>query len=497
MTTASPAPRKSLEPFLKDDVSYYPHQTSGVRQMAKMNSFLLADDMGLGKSLQALTVFCIDVKLGRAETLVVVCPVTLRDNWADEVTKFTRLPYTLLGQVPHPTKRGHVKTLTPAKREEQLVEFTKQIGPRILICNYEQLASVQHAMTIRGFRFDVAIYDECHMMKNPKAKRTQAALSVRSKRSFMLTGTPVLNQVNELWTILHRIDPQKFSKYWSFVNRYCVFGGFENRQIIGVKNEAELKKIIGAIMIRRLKNDVLDRDEPTYIQHKVSLTDDQRKLYDQVENELWLTDGHGNEMDVENELTKFLRLKQICNTPFAIDPIYPDSSYKLDRVTEVTQELAARGDKFVLFTQCRGTMSAMNSRLLKAGLGPVYTLNGDVPKSERQPLVKTWGSVNGFSVILCMLQIAGVGLNMVAASECGFIDKLFVPGLNKQAVDRLDRIGQTRPVLVHEFITKGTIESRIEQILKAKKLLTTDIVEGGVGMRKLIEMLKESMKDDL
>lgn len=489
--------RKSLEPFLKDEVEYFPHQVTGVRKMAKMPSALLADDMGLGKSLQALTVFCIDVKMGKAQTAIVVCPVTLRDNWAEEINKFTRLPYLLFGQEPHPTKRGHIKTLTPAKREQQLVEFTRQNGPRILICNYEQLASAMHTATLLRFKFDTAIYDEAHMMKNPKAKRTQAALSIRSSRSFMLTGTPMLNRVDELWAILHRINPQKFPKYWTFVNRYCVFGGYENRQIIGIKNEAELRGILGGVMIRRLKNDVLDRKKPTYIQHKVGLTEEQRKLYDQVTEDLFLQDGNGNTLDVENELTKFLRLKQICNSPYCVDPSLPDSSFKLDRVTEVIEEAAKVDEKFVLFTQFRGTLEAQVNRLGKAKLGPIFQLHGDVPKSERQGTVAEWGNTQGFSVIACMTQVAGVGLNMVKASQCGFIDKLFVPGLNKQAVDRLDRIGQPNPVLVHEFITKGTVESRVELILKSKMLLSEDIIEGSVGISKLIELLKESMKDDL
>lgn len=489
--------RKSLEPFLKDEVQYFEHQVKGIRHLAPMPSFLLADDMGLGKSLQALTVFCIDVKLGKAQTAIIVCPVTLRDNWADEISKFTRLPYMLLGQAPDPKRHGQFKTLTPAKRQDQLVEFTKMIGPRILICNYEQLASALHTATLAGFRFDAAIYDEAHMMKNPKAKRTTAALSLRSSRSFLLTGTPMLNQVSELWSLLHRIDPRAFPKYWTFVNRYCVFGGFENRQIIGVKNEAELKKILGRYMLRRMKNDVLSREKPSYIHHRVGLTDVQRKLYDQVEEDLFLEDGNGNILDVENALTKFLRLKQICNTPYSIDSSLPDSSFKLDRVTEVTEELAAHGEKFVLFTQFRGTLEAQMKRFEKAGIGPVFSLHGDVPKAERQNLVKAWGNVSGFSVIACMTQVAGVGLNMVQASQCGFIDKLFVPGLNKQAVDRLDRIGQPNPVLVHEFLTKGTVETRVESILKAKMLLGEDIIEGSVGMGRLLELLKESMKDDL
>lgn len=488
-------PRKSLEPFLRDSVEYYKHQVTGVRQMVPMDSFLLADDMGLGKSLQALTVFCIDVKLGKGDTCIIVCPVSLRENWAEEIEKFTRIPYTLLGQVDDPKKPGQLKTVGPKAREAQLHNFMLQNGPRILICNYEQIAP--HQGLFNTFRFRMGIFDEAHMIKNHKAKRTQAALGLRSERSAMLTGTPMLNQVDELWTLLHRINPRKFPKYWTFVNRYCVFGGYENRQIIGVKNEAELKKLLGEVMIRRLKKNVLSMDEPTYIRHMVGLSPEQRKLYDQIEDELFLTDPNtGEPMDVENALTKFLRLKQICNTPYSIDPGFPDSSLKLDRVTEVAQELADKNDKFILFSQFRGTIEAQVNRLHRAKTGPVFQLHGDIPKTMRQPTVAEWSRVKGGATIICQTAVAGVGLNMVAASDVGFIDKLFVPGLNKQAVDRAHRIGQENPVMVHEFLTKGTVESRIESILKAKGDLGEEIIGGSMGIRKLLELLKQRINEE-
>jgi SNF2 family DNA or RNA helicase len=496
------AERKSLEPYLKDSVEFFEHQTDGIRRAARMPSFLLADDMGLGKSLQALTVFCIDVKMGKAETLLIVCPVTLRDNWFEEVNKFTRLPVTLLGEVAHPTKHGQTKKLAPVARQRQLEDWIGQSGPRILICNYEQLVNPVHKQTLTTFRFCMTIMDEAHVIKNHKAKRTQAALAIRARRSGMLTGTPMLNHVDELWPILHRIDPVRFPRPWAFINRFCAFGGYENRQIVGVKNPEELQKILAGVMIRRLKNDVLSREAPTYIKHLVGLSAKQRELYDLAAADPFFfeeedgTDEDGNKKD-GGALLKFLRLKQICTTPYAIDTELGDDSLKLDRLQEIAAELAERDDKLVVFTQFRGAQEAIMKRFAKANYGALYQLHGDVPQKERQPTVARWGAVRGASIIVCMTQVAGVGLNMVAASECTFVDRLFVPGLNKQAVDRLDRIGQERPVVVHELVARNTIESRIEEILGSKEMLNQDIVEGGAGMSTLIEMLRKAMKDDL
>lgn len=505
MTTS--APRKSLEPFLKDSVEYYKHQTDAIRKLINMKSFLLADDMGLGKSLQSLTVFCIDVKMGKAETCIVVCPVTLRDNWAEEIQKFTRIPATLFGEIPHPTKRGETKRITGQQRHQQLLDWMhKQHGPRILIANYEQLTSEVHKDVFRTFNFDVAIFDEAHYMKNPDSKRTKAALALPSERSFLLTGTPLLNTVSELWALLHRIDPQRFPKYWTFVNRYCVFGGFEGRQIVGTKNEKELTTILGELMIRRLKKNVLKMGDPVPIQYYVGLTPEQRKLYDSVEKELLLPGAAAgivsgpsglnigdDDQEIGNALTKFLRLKQICGTPYAIDPAYPDSSLKLDRAVEIAGDFANQNQKLIVFTQFRGVLEAYNKRLRKAGI-PNFQLHGDIPQKERQPTVAQWSQVKGAATMSCILKVAGVGLNMVAASNVLFIDKDFVPGINKQGIDRANRIGQTEPVSVMELIARNTVEQRVEEINEEKKKLNDEIVEGSVGMGKLLAQLKERMK---
>src|SRR6478736_3164763 len=127
--------RKSLEPLLYDSVEYYEHQITGIRKLARMQNSLLADDMGLGKSLQALTVACIDIIRGWAESVIIVAPVSLKGNWADEILKFTTLPFVILGQ--ESDDQGRIKKLPPAKRDMQIVEFAAQAGPRILIVNYE------------------------------------------------------------------------------------------------------------------------------------------------------------------------------------------------------------------------------------------------------------------------------------------------------------------------------------------------------------------------
>ena len=479
--TTAPVGRKSLEPWVYDSVLYYPHQIDGVRELCKRKSFLLADDMGLGKSLQALTVFAVDVVRGWANTMLVVCPVTLKGNWADEIQRFTRFQFTVLDG-------------TPNQRAKQLIEFGSIDGPKILIVNYEQVKP--HLAELNAFNFDVACFDEAHYMKNHKSQRTQASLSVHSRRSFLLTGTPMLNQVNELWAPLHRISPNEYPKYWSFVNRYCVFGGYKDKQIIGVKNEKELTERLQRVMLRRLKKDVLNLPEVQYIERRVDLAPEARSIYTEIVEDMRVTrpDDMDDE-DVENALTKFLRLKEVCGTTKKFNGV--DISSKLDLAVADAIEILENGHKIVVFTQFREVQECFANRLDKeAPKFDIWTLHGDVQKSDRVPIVREWANDPKAGAIVCMLQVAGVGLNMTASRYALFLDKLFVPGLNQQAVDRLHRIGQdeTQPVQVFEYICRNTIENRVNQILRTKSKLFGEIVEADPDWKR--KLLKAIMEDD-
>jgi SNF2 family DNA or RNA helicase len=360
-----------------------------------------------------------------------------------------------------------------------------------MIVNYEQV--VAHLGQLDALKFDVAIFDEAHYLKNHRAKRTKACLDLHSKRSFMLTGTPMLNHIDELWSILHRISPREYPKYWAFVNRYAVFGGWKDKQIVGVKNEKELTERLQGVMLRRLKQDVLDLPEVQIIERRVDLLPEQRKLYDEVANEMRLPrPDDADPEDIENALTKFLRLKQICGTTLPFTGT--DVSAKLDLAVEDDIELLSNGEKIVVFTQFRDVQAAYVKRLDGSGSYPVWQLHGDVPKETRQDVVNEWSRSSGPGVICCMLQVAGVGLNLVAARHGSFLDELFVPGLNKQAIDRLHRIGQdeTQPVQIRKYICRNTIENRVQQILRVKSKLFGEIVESDPEWkRKLYAALME------
>jgi SNF2 family DNA or RNA helicase len=466
-----PGGRGSLAPWIRDDVNFYPHQIEGIRQLCRWKSFILADDMGLGKTIQALTVFGVDVYRGWASTAIVVCPVALKANWEEEIKAFTGFSVVVLDG-------------SPRRRNELLIEFYNTQGPKILVVNYEQVKP--HLETLNGFAFDVAIYDEAHYLKNPKSQRTQSCLKLRSRRAFLLTGTPMLNHVNELWALLHKVNPDLYPRDWPFVSRYCVFGGYQDKQIVGVKNERELTERLQSVMVRRLKKDVLGLPEVQTIIRRVDLLPEQLKLYRQVVEEMQLDRIDANDPDdIENALTKFLRLKQICGTTLAFTG--EDHSSKLDLATEDDLEILENGHKIVVFTQFRDVQRAYAARMEKMGPYRVYQIHGD-NKPQRHEILGQWKSSREPAVLCAMLQVGGIGLNMTEARHGSFLDELFVPGLNQQAIDRMHRIGASsiHPVQIRKYLVRNTIESRVQTILKTKSKLFGEIVEGDPDWKRKV-----------
>jgi SNF2 family DNA or RNA helicase len=471
-----PAERKSMEPWIKDSTLYYQHQASGIREMALRRSFILAWDMGLGKSLAALTVFAIDVARGWAETCVIISPPGLKGNWMDEIEKFTGFAAVVMDGGPE-------------ERVRQLFEYMMIKGPKVLIMNYEYAYLEEKALA--NMRFDIAIYDEAHYIKNPEAKRTIAVLGVNSRRSFMLTGTPFLNQVNELWCLLHRVDPERFPRYYTFLNRYCVYGGYNNRSIVGVKNEKELMDLVHQYMFRLLKDDVLDLPEILPVERRVDLHPAQQELYDQINEELRYVNLDGDEEEIDNTLTKFLRLKQVCGTtlPFTGE----DISAKLDQAIEDDLEVLRDGRKLVVFTQFRDVQAAHKRRLEAHGI-PVFEINGDVPQLQRPEIAKIWSKTKEPAVFSSIIRVGAEGLNLTAARDMSFLDKDYTPGKMDQAQDRCRRIGAdaTQPIRVRSYICRGTVENRIEQILRTKRALFNQIVNDPARKREFLKLVLES-----
>jgi SNF2 family DNA or RNA helicase len=484
MTLAPPAPRKLLTK-INDDVVFYAHQTEAVRQMAKMSGALLADEPGLGKTLQAMTVAAIAFELGEMTKFLVVCPTTLKENWADEFDTYSTFTYWIL-----PNK------MSKERRQRFILDF-KASNIDCLLVNYEQVVS--HLEDLNRVGFGMAIYDEAHAIKGHKSARSKACRELQIPRNFPLTGSPMLNQVNDLWALLHRVNPHEWPSYWTFVNRYAVMGGYMDKQIVGIKNERELRGRIKGTMIRRTKKDCLDLPEKQLIPVKLELHDEQRVAYKQAKEELRVDIGDSdNPFEIANQMVKALRLKQICGT-LATLPGMPDVSSKLDYAVEMIKDFANGGHSCVVFTQFRMVMSCLVARLEEAGV-PAWQLHGDVPATERRATVNDWTrhtERGNPGAMACMYQVGGVGLTMNAASRVILLDKLYSPKMNEQAIDRLHRIGQREIVQIFDLIAARSYESKIEQIIKQKETIFGAVMdyEASDWKRKLIELAKEDDGD--
>lgn len=497
------APRKKLK-YIYDDVEFYQHQIEGVRKLVKLTSFLLADEMGLGKTLTSIALFAIDVEQGLSDTLLVVCPATLKGNWAEECEKFTRFKWMVLDG-------------PPKKRSKQLDEFRQSWvgrergsdGPpeddpyRVLIVNYEQIKP--HLDEINELGFDVVIADEAHMLKSPTSARTKAFHGIVAARYFMLTGSPMLNHVHELWSLLHRINPDAYPNYYRFLHRYAVFGGYEGKQIVGTKNEKELVERLRSVMLRRRKEDVINLPEKLVVKIPTDMHSEQRRVYKEIQEQQLLTlPDDPDPMEIENALTSFLRLKQVCGTLACFDG-FDDVSGKLDDVIERWVQLYDEGHKVVFFTQFRQVLDAVTDRFVAAtgkgtGLRAAnpYKMNGDTKKGDRVPMVREWAADPNPNPIGLMFQVGGVGLNMTASRHVFLLDRLYVPTLNDQAIDRLHRIGAdvTQPVTIFEPIARNSIESRIETILRTKRSLFGAVVDDKDFKRKLVMAMMEDDVDE-
>lgn len=484
VTATETTPTYARLPHLKHDTfEYRDYQVSGVRWLARHGSCILGDQPGLGKTLQCLTLAAIEFKRGDARRALVVAPPGLLANWQEEIARFTHFSSVVL-------------VGTPKKRAKLLEDFEADF----LLVGYDQVVAHHEALSAMGF--DIVFVDEAQFVKNRDTARSKALLKLTGyKRIIPITGSPILNHPEDLWMLLHLIDPAGWPSYWAFFNRYIVTQTFMMerkgktravRATVGVKNEAELHEKLSSVMLRRLKADVLkDLKEPQLVRVWVDLTDRQRKLYDEVKEENRLTTpGDPTPLEIENAFVKFLRLKEIVGSAGTVEG-HPDESSKLDELVSRVQELIDSGESVVIFTQFRSILGFIEDRLSREGIA-VWVLHGGVPKLERVPRISEWAEsarTGKPGVMLAMYQVGGVGLNMTACNTILLPDRLYVPELNKQAVDRVNRIGvdTTKPVQVVEFLARRTIDQRLDQILDRKSEIFGVVVDGVDWKRRAIE----------
>ena len=404
---------------------------------------ILADDMGLGKTIQVITF----VLSKRSKKTLIITPTSVLYNWKDEFERFA--PNVRVGLV-HGTK---------AQRNRMLSEIKKY---DVLITTYGTLKNDENEY--EKLQFDYCIIDEGQNIKNPTSKTTLSVKKINSKCNFALTGTPIENNLMELWSIFDFVMPGFLFTKERFKGKF-----------IQNKNTEELKSLITPFILRRVKEDVLD-ELPEKIEKKylVDMTTKQKSIYKSYVKGIKekLKSSKGN----INMLTFITKLREVCLDPSLIMDDYNGGSGKINALMELLDNYIAGNKKILVFSQFTSALKNIEQNLEEKGINYIY-LDGSIGSKERVELVKKFNEEPLISVFLISLKAGGVGLNLTSASVVIHFDPWWNPAIENQATDRAHRFGQKNVVEVIKLFSKDTIEEKILLLQEDKKELIESLMD--------------------
>ena len=460
-----------------------PYQARGYSWLAFLRRFglgaCLADDMGLGKTVQTLALLRRQWQTEKKPVLL-VCPVSVVGNWQKETSRFTpELPVL----VHHGSSR--IKGATFRKEAEKHALVLS--GYALLHRDFDVLKQVDWA---------AIILDEAQNIKNPETKQARAARGLNAGWRLALTGTPVENHVGDLWSICEFLNPGFLGSQASFKREFFV-------PIQAQRDPDAIERLqqrTGPFVLRRLKTDKsIIADLPDKLEMKVycTLTREQASLYAAVVEEASSafdeTDGIQRRGTILGTLSK---LKQVCNHPahfLGDNSAIPDRSGKLQRLTEMIEELLEAGDRALVFTQFTEMGDILQRHLQETFGQEVPFLHGGLTKKRRDEMVDRFQQPGGPAILLLSLKAGGTGLNLTAANRVFHFDRWWNPAVENQATDRAFRIGQTQRVQVHKFLCLGTVEERIDDMIERKSEVAGRAV--GTGESWLTELSTAELKD--
>jgi len=461
-----------------------PYQQEGLTWMANMARFnfglCLADDMGLGKTIQVIAFlsYLKDQLPHNLGSVLIICPTSILFNWHRELKKFA----PDLDVVLH---HG-------AKRITEASGISEFIKPhRIFLTSYGTLRNdIDFLETID---FNGIIVDESQNMKNYASKQTKAIYKLKSQFRICLSGTPIENRLIELWSLFNFLNPGLLGSRVDFQKKYVLsIERFQNQEVTN-----NLKLIIAPFILRRVKSDksvIDDLPEKNEMKIIIELTEEQVKLYKKLvedtlkEIETLQTDKRKKKGLV---LALLVKLKQICNHPshylkIDITSIDLDAKMeeivsqlqKLERLLEMTDEVISNGEKVLIFTQFTQMGNILQQILEHKYKFKILFFHGGVPEKKRKEIVDEFQSKNIESppILILSLKAGGTGLNLTQGTTVIHFDRWWNPAVEDQATDRAYRIGQKSVVNVYKFISKGTIEEKIDFLLEEKRYLADKIV---------------------
>ncbi|WP_064094441.1 DEAD/DEAH box helicase [Rossellomorea aquimaris] len=439
---------ESLESILRD------YQKQGYKWMKTLAYYgfggILADDMGLGKTLQSIAYILSELPSIRQNRLpvLVVCPSSLTYNWLNELMKFA----------------PNIEAVVLDGNKTERVNLQKEIeGVDVLITSYPLLRKDIHWYEKQSFH--TVFFDEAQAFKNPITQTARAVKKLKADHSFALSGTPVENSIEELWSIFHVVFPELF---------------------LGLKEYSKLtrktiSKRIRPFMLRRLKEDVLaDLPEKMEMLETVELLPSQKQLYAAYLAKLKHdTLKHLDKQTLSKNRIKILagltRLRQICCHPSLFVDGYQGSSAKFEQLMRIIRESKLSGRRVLVFSQFTKMLEIISRELSMEGHGFLY-LDGQTPSEERVEICQRFNSGER-DIFLISLKAGGTGLNLTSADTVILYDTWWNPAVEEQAADRAHRMGQKNVVQVIKLVTHGTIEEKMNDLQDRKRQLVEEIID--------------------
>lgn len=458
------------------DASLRPYQLVGVQWLWLLYNLklggCLADDMGLGKTIQLLSLLLL-VKYNQPQRSLqpnlLVIPASLIGNWQAEITRFAPALKILIAH-------------SSVNEIDNLQQITsKQLTQTDLVITTYSFVHRLH--WIAAISWDVLILDEAQMIKNPSAKQTQVIKKLNSQVRFTLTGTPIENRLSDLWSLFDFTAPGLLgsSKIFSDYGKSA-----KNSEQDQSRFHAAIRTLVSPYILRRLKSDkriIADLPDKTELQTYCTLTKEQVGLYQQAVAELSQQLERVEGIQRRGLVLAFLlRFKQICNHPtqwLGHGDYASTASGKFLRLQAICEEIAAKQEKVLVFSQFREIIPALAAFLGDVFGRPGLVLHGSTAIKDRSKLVAAFQQEQGPPFFVLSLKAGGTGLNLTHASHVIHFDRWWNPAVENQATDRAYRIGQKRNVLVHKFVCRGTIEEKIDALITNKKLLSHEILAKG------------------
>jgi len=464
-----------------------PYQARGVAWLSFLERWglgaCLADDMGLGKTIQFIA-FLLHLKEQEAlkEPTLLVCPTSVLGNWEREVKKFGP---TLKVLMHHGDKRPKGKAFAQAVK-----------GQDLIITSY---ALIQRDLkSLQSVSWQGVVLDEAQNIKNPEAKQSQAVRQLEPSFRMALTGTPVENRLQELWSIMDFLNPGYLGPRQFFQRRFAI----PIEKYGDAASLKTLRSLVQPFILRRLKTDraiIQDLPEKQEMTVFCGLSAEQAVLYQRlVEDSLAEIESAEGIQRRGMILALLVKLKQICNHPgqFLKEATLkePQRSAKLQRLEEMLEEALSEGDRALIFTQFAEWGKLLQPHLEQQLGREIFFLYGSTSKKQREEMIDRFQhDPQGPPIMILSLKAGGVGLNLTRANHVFHFDRWWNPAVENQATDRVFRIGQTRNVQVHKFVCTGTLEEKINEMIESKKALTEQVV--GAGEQWLTELNPDQLRN--